>query len=152
MAGNSDGAAKKKRRRGPGRPFPPGVSGNPSGRPKGFGHLIREATGDGAELKSFALAVMRGDVDALAGFTKGPDGKRAPLVAELPDMKHRLDAHHWLSDQAYGKAPVREDEYAEKSEDELLEALVADSSVWQRLQEKRARLEAAGGGEGPVLQ
>jgi hypothetical protein len=30
MAGNSEGAAK----RGPGRPFAPGQSGNPSGRPK----------------------------------------------------------------------------------------------------------------------
>ena len=30
MAGNSDGAAK----RGPGRPFQPGESGNPAGRPK----------------------------------------------------------------------------------------------------------------------
>lgn len=32
MAANSDGSAN--RRRGPGRPFPKGVSGNPQGRPK----------------------------------------------------------------------------------------------------------------------
>ena len=51
IAENSEETAKQVRRRGPGRPFPPGVSGNSGGRPKGsktfaIKALIAEALSD----------------------------------------------------------------------------------------------------------
>ena len=44
----ADNAAAKQRRRGPGRPFRPGQSGNPAGKPKGTRHraTMLEAVGD----------------------------------------------------------------------------------------------------------
>lgn len=66
--------------------FPPGVSGNPGGRPKGLRSMIREQTGDGAELVAFALAVLR--------------GKRRAM------MKQRLEALYWLADRGFGKAAI----------------------------------------------
>src|SRR5262245_34222778 len=51
MTENSEATAKQVRRRGPGRPFPPGVSGKSGGRPKGsktfaIKALIAEALSD----------------------------------------------------------------------------------------------------------
>jgi hypothetical protein len=68
------------------RPFPPGVSGNPSGRAKGFAAYIRQQTDDGRELVEFALDVLRGK-------------RRAPV-------KVRLEALAWLADHGWGKAPI----------------------------------------------
>jgi hypothetical protein len=70
-----------------GRPFHPGASGNPGGRPKGtrrFAQKIRKATHGGAELVEFALEVMR-----------GPDNA----------MKDRLRALEFLADRMIGRAP-----------------------------------------------
>ncbi len=73
-------------RRGPsaarGRPFSPGVSGNPGGRPKGFVRRIREETCDGAELVDFMLSVFRDE--------------REPT-------KTRVEAATWLADRGFGK-------------------------------------------------
>ena len=66
----------------PGRPFLPGNTANPGGRPKGFGALIRAETRDGAELVAFALEVLRGQ-------------RRAP-------MRLRLQALAWLADRGWG--------------------------------------------------
>lgn len=47
-----------------GRPFPKGVSGNKSGRPRNpFGELIRKETKDGKELVDKALSIMRNSDD-----------------------------------------------------------------------------------------
>jgi uncharacterized protein DUF5681 len=67
-----------------GRPFQPGTSGNPGGRPKGFASRIREATREGSDLVAFALSVLQG---------------RIPGVR----IEHRLEALHWLADRGWGK-------------------------------------------------
>lgn len=82
-----------------GRPFPKGKSGNPTGRPPGFGHRIRELTSDGEELVSIALSVARGQLSILTPF-----GKDADMVEVLPDHKERLAAIAWLADRGWGKA------------------------------------------------
>ena len=74
MADNSQETAKRVRRgRGPGRPFPPGVSGNAGGRPKGIPnfsilrmillHVYRGKTGfgrDEADIPAVRLLEGRG--------------------------------------------------------------------------------------------
>ena len=83
-AQNSDGTA----RRVVGRPFPQGVSGNPSGRPRGLSRATRELVGDdGMALVelwwSIASDPMRRDAD-------------------------RLEASRLLADRGWGKGAVFE--------------------------------------------
>jgi hypothetical protein len=66
----------------PGRPFQPGQSGNPLGRPRGFGSLIREQTKDGAELVDAVFKTLRGKTN----------------------LKTRQWAIEWLADRGWGKA------------------------------------------------
>jgi hypothetical protein len=89
MAQSSDGSAKR-RRRGPGRPFQPGQSGNPGGRPatKELAQRIAAETSGGVDLVDFTLKVMRANVK---GFKR---------VA----MKERQRARDWLADRLWGKA------------------------------------------------
>lgn len=99
-----------------GRPFPPGVSGNPGGRPKGLVRTIREQTRDGAELVEFMLEVFRGQF------------RRATL-------KDRIASATWLADRCYGRPlnglsaapPPEMDESAEvEALGKQLEFLTAD--------------------------
>jgi|SRR5215472_1011957 len=59
LAAISEETAKPKRRRGPGKPFPKGVSGNPSGRPKQVHELMEIARGLSAEGIEELAAIMR---------------------------------------------------------------------------------------------
>jgi hypothetical protein len=43
-----------------GRPFPPGVSGNPSGRPRGLAGIARERSLNGELLVDFAVDLVKG--------------------------------------------------------------------------------------------
>jgi hypothetical protein len=67
----------------PGRPFLPGQSGNPGGRPKLLSTLVKEQTQDGAELVEFMVRVLR--------------NKRQ-------SMRLRMEAAAWLADRGFGKA------------------------------------------------
>ena len=78
-------AANSEKQRGRGRPFRKGVSGNPTGRPPGFGGYIRKRTKDGRVIADFMLAVMQ-------------DATRK--------IDHRMEAAAWLADRGFGK-PVQ---------------------------------------------
>ena len=62
----------------------PGHNGNQGGRPKGLAAYIREQTGDGVEIVSLMLRVLRGQVRGLKPH-------------------HRLEAATWLADRGWGK-------------------------------------------------
>jgi Family of unknown function (DUF5681) len=65
-----------------GKGFVPGQSGNPGGRPRGLGSLIREQTRHGEDLVSFVVSVLR-----------DPRAKAAD----------RLAAATWLADRGFGR-------------------------------------------------
>ena len=73
-----------------GRPFPPGTSGNPGGRPRGLTALVRAETRDGAELVEFMLGVLRGRRRVGRGATP---------------LRLRMEAAAWLADRGFGKVP-----------------------------------------------
>jgi hypothetical protein len=68
MAANSEGTAKK--RRGPGRPFVPGQSGNPNGRPK-----------DVLGIQRLALEMCPEALEKLAKLMREAESERAQASA-----------------------------------------------------------------------
>ena len=104
-----------------GKPFAPGVSGNPGGRPKGMSAYIRETSDGGREMVDLMVAVMRGET----------------INGMKPKIKDMIDASEWLTDRAFGK-PVTQVEarslnvdmsLSELSSENLLAALnIAKSS------------------------
>lgn len=72
-----------------GRPFAPGVSGNPGGRPKDtIAALVRDATCDGADVVAFLVAVVRDDVD---GRMADKGGMIDRLFADATALEKRAD-------------------------------------------------------------
>ena len=77
------------------KPFPPGQSGNPSGKPRGLiglARYIREHTQDGKKLVDFMLEVIEGDCDR---YTKTAD---------------KITAVKWLADRAFGAIELADDD------------------------------------------
>jgi hypothetical protein len=109
-AGNSTG------NRVVGRPFKPGASGNPRGRPKGFGKRIRELTQDGEELIDIALKVARGELTVST-----PVGKDADMIDLEPTARERMDAVKWLADRGWGRAPEVEDDAPVEDDEESVD-------------------------------
>ncbi len=139
MAENSSPTAKPKR--GPGRPFEPGQSGNPGGRPRGLASAVREtlktATRDGED-PAFVLARF------FAAVVADPTNK----------LEHRMEAGRWLSDRGWGKAPIfapiaDEDplDLAERETTELAAAFDGrlDELAARRRQQASAKPDAATG-------
>ena len=67
-------------------PWKAGESGNPTGRPKGFGQIVRGATHEGEDLVNLALDLA----------------KNAP-------PRVRMEAITWLADRGFGKVPEQSD-------------------------------------------
>src|SRR5215471_6005626 len=77
-----------------GRPFLPGQSGNPSGRPKGLPQLAHELlarTKQGREVMDWYLGIWRG--------AKSPLGHR-------PTDEQRMAAGQWITERIWGKPQV----------------------------------------------
>ena len=109
-AQNSDGTA----RRVVGRPFPQGVSGNPSGRPRGLSRATRELVGeDGMPLVELWWRIAQD-----------------PMVR----TRDRLEASRLLADRGWGKAPT----YAAIEESDPLDL----ASLEQAAEEFRAKILA----------
>lgn len=106
MAENSEKQRKnsERKRGGAGRPFQPGQSGNPGGRPKSFASLVREKTGEGAALVDYALRVHQG-IEVPVG-----DGG-ATLRDQVAVAQLRLDAGKWLASYGFGQ-PTQHLEHA----------------------------------------
>jgi len=66
------------------KPWKPGQSGNPGGRPKGLARRVRELVGgDGETITHFMLDVLKN---------------------EEAEMRDRMEAAKWLADRGWGKA------------------------------------------------
>jgi hypothetical protein len=74
-----------------GRPFKPGVSGNPGGRPTALRRAVREATRDGQDLVEMMMRVLAGRPVRVKGRL---------YRATIED---RMEAATWLADRGFGK-------------------------------------------------
>lgn len=80
---DNNGATAPRQR---GRPFKPGQSGNPGGRPRGLALTVRKATKNGTELITFLVQVATGRIQA--------------------SVRDRLVATGMLLDRAFGKPTI----------------------------------------------
>lgn len=129
--------------------------------PVGFSRLLREAHGDGAELRDFAMAVLRADVAALRPVVNKaiatelagrPDAQVELILASVPSMKDRLEALKFIKGASYGKdlptMPADDAEAETLNEQELFASIVdlADEKSLRLMQERilaRQRAEGA---------
>ena len=104
-----------------GRPFLPGVSGNPGGRPKGLARYVRELVGDDGRLVAdFMLAV---------------------LEDERERTEVRMEAGRWLADRGFGRSHVP----VEVRQPEQEETIILVSPIMSLLKEAQEAQEAQEG-------
>lgn len=111
-----------------GRPFEPGKSGNPGGRPKGLASSIRE-TVPADDLKRYYEAIWRLDKPTL---------KALGIAIKDCTLVERNRAGEWLSDRGYGKAPA----YAPIADENPLELDDVDRRIDETLDELAEAREA----------
>lgn len=97
--------AKKAKGRGKGKPFAPGQSGNPGGRPKNHRAFLQKLTGDNGE-KGWELAweIAQGKVMTKRYVFMGLQAGSVE-VEEPPSIKVRLEALQFILDHQCGRAP-----------------------------------------------
>ena len=81
-----------------GRPFTPGISGNPGGRPRSIGRLAREATDNGVDIVAFFVSVFHGEMPTV--------GDDVVLHERKITLDDRIEAARWLTDRGWGKAAL----------------------------------------------
>lgn len=104
MAGNSDGKDYTGLRRGPGKPFKPGQSGNPGGRPKGSEGLAKHLR--------IRLRNGKAGADSLIAIAQGTETRTRFLVTkdgvvpvdEAPSFAESIAAWKVLFDRMHGTA------------------------------------------------
>ncbi len=96
----AENAAAKQRRRGPGKPFQPGQSGNPAGKPKGTRHratMLAEQLLDGeaeAMVRKVVEKAKQGDMIALRLCLDRivPPRRDRPVNFTIPELNSAADA------------------------------------------------------------
>ena len=139
VAENPPPAAAPKKRKAGGRPFKPGQSGNPGGRPKGLAASVREQV-PADQLTRHFRAIFHYDVKELK-----------KLKIELSDvtLDERSKAGQWLADRGYGKAPI----HSPVEGGDPLELSSSDRVIADTLDELagRRQTQAPRGGEGEAV-
>ena len=101
-----------------GRPFAPGVSGNPGGRPKGLARYVRELVGDdGRRVADFMVAV---------------------LEDEHERTEVRMEAGRWLADRGFGRAHVPVDAKQPEEPEQIIIMSPIASRLLEGLEAQRA--------------
>ncbi|MDE2106219.1 MAG: hypothetical protein KGL39_53865 [Patescibacteria group bacterium] len=120
--------------------FGEGQKGNPGGRPKGFGSLIRDLTDDGAELTGIALNIARGKMSIQqTSFVTGD------TFDVVPNFKERMEAIKWLSDRGWGKpTETVEHRNAQQEIEKLTDAELAEQ-LERHAKLRRAKSKGDGG-------
>lgn len=103
------------------KPWKPGQSGNPGGRPKGIHRRIRELYPED-ELIEGMVEVARGE----------------KIAGKTPTLREIIDARKWLADYGWGKAPS----FAPIDAGDVLERDEVESALTRIADELAARREA----------
>lgn len=140
----------KRNQRGPGRPFKPGVSGNPSGRPRGSRNkttiLVEKILADDAEAisRSVISAARNGDMTAAKIILDrlAPPRRDSPVEIGLPPITSASDA---LAAMATVLGAVAEGELTPNEGDAICSLLVRYMQATEiaDLEARIARLEGA---------
>lgn len=146
----TENAAAMQRRRGPGKPFRPGQSGNPAGKPKGTRHratMLAERLLDGeaeAMVRTVIEKAKQGDMVALRLCLDRilPPRRERPLQFKIPTLQSASDAAAPMAvlTQAVAKGDITASEAAELSKlvESFIKALEA-SDFHMRLQALEGR-------------